>query len=124
MTRHRRTGSGRPGTGGSEGCDLSGLEPTPSGDGTRLRLRVKPAARRSAILGVHGGALKVAVTAAPEKGKANRAVLAVLAEALDVPPSSLELLSGAGSHDKAVRVPLPPAEVLRRLGGSSPADTP
>jgi len=84
--------------------------------GTRLRLRVKPGARRNAIVGAHGGALKLGVTAAPEKGKANRAVLELLSGVLDVPVSSIELLSGASSQDKTVRVPLDPATVRERLG--------
>ena len=54
----------------------------------------------SALL--HGGALKVGVTAAPERGKANRAVLGVLAKALDLAPSALEILSGHASQDKIV----------------------
>ena len=45
------------------------LELTPVAGGTRLRLRVKPGARKTAIVGVHGGALKVAVAAAPKKEK-------------------------------------------------------
>lgn len=92
------------------------MELSPREGGTRLELRVKPGARRSAIVGVHGGALKVAVPAAPEKGKANRAVLDLLGEALGLPPSALVLLSGAASRNKAVLVPLPPAEVAARLG--------
>ena len=91
------------------------LELTEIDGGTRLRLRVKPGARKNAVLGVHGGALKVGVTAAPEKGKANRAVLGVLAEALDLAPSALEILSGHGSQDKSVRAPLPPEEIRSRL---------
>lgn len=91
------------------------LELTEIAGGTRVRLRVKPGARKNAVLGVHGGALKVGVTAAPEKGKANRAVLGVLAEALDLAPSALEILSGHASQDKSVRAPLPPEEILSRL---------
>jgi len=91
------------------------LELTEIDGGTRLRLRVKPGARSNAVLGVHGGALKVGVTAAPEKGKANRAVLGVLAEALDLAPSALEILSGHASPDKSVRAPLPPEEIRSRL---------
>lgn len=91
------------------------LELTEIDGGTRIRLRVKPGARKNAVLGVHGGALKVGVTAAPEKGKANRAVLGVLAEALDLAPSALEILSGLASPDKSVRAPLPPEEIRSRL---------
>jgi uncharacterized protein YggU (UPF0235/DUF167 family) len=54
--------------------------------------------------GVAGAALKVAVAAAPEKGKANRAICRVLAEALALRPSQVSLHSGATSRDKKVRV--------------------
>jgi uncharacterized protein (TIGR00251 family) len=91
------------------------LELTETDGGTRLRLRVKPGARKNGVLGVHDGALRVGVTAAPEKGKANRAVLEALADALDLAPSSLEILSGHASSDKSVRAPLPPSEIRARL---------
>jgi uncharacterized protein (TIGR00251 family) len=84
--------------------------------GTRLRLRVKPGARKRAILGVHAGALKLSVNAPPERGKANRAAIRLLAEALDLLPSDIELLAGHGSRDKTVFVPLPAATVVERLG--------
>lgn len=80
-----------------------------------LRLRVKAGARRNAVLGVHAGALKLSVTAAPEKGKANKAVLRLLADALRLAPSSLKLVAGASSSDKTILVPLSPAEVAERI---------
>ena len=83
--------------------------------GSRLRLRVKPGARRNAILGPHGGALKLSVTAAPEKGKANEAVIALLARSLAVPASALSLVSGQTSPDKTVFVPLSPGAIVERL---------
>jgi uncharacterized protein (TIGR00251 family) len=82
---------------------------------TRLRLRVSPRAKRNAILGLRGDTLKVSVTAVPERGKANDAVVALLAEALDVAPSSIELVSGASSKDKIVEVDLAAEEIARRL---------
>jgi len=84
-----------------------------------LRLKVKAGAKRSALLGMHGGALKIAVTAAPEKGKANRAVLKLLGDALGVPPSALQLVAGASSPDKTVLVPLAPADLARRIEAAS-----
>ena len=83
--------------------------------GSRMRLRVKAGARREGINGLHGGALKLTVTAPPERGKANRAVLALLAKALEVAPSSLTMLSGASSPDKTVLVPLAPEAIRNRL---------
>ncbi len=91
------------------------LELTPVPGGTRLRLRVKPGARKNAIVGVHGGALKLSVIAPPEKGKANDAVVALLANALDVPASAIEIVAGQTSQDKVVTIELEPGEVRVRV---------
>lgn len=84
--------------------------------GTVLRLRVKARAGRNEVGGVHGGALKVSVSAAPEKGKANRAVLAVVAGALGLAPSALRILTGETAQDKQVWAPLSRAAVQGKLG--------
>ena len=91
------------------------LELTPTKNGTRLRLRVKPGARKTAIVGVHGGALKISVAAAPEKGKANRAVVKLLAETLGLPRSAVTIAVGETSQDKIAELALDPAGVLRGL---------
>jgi hypothetical protein len=98
-----------------DATNASALDLTEVPGGSRLRLRVKPGARRSEILGPHGGALKLAVAVAPERGKANQAVVRLLAEALGLPLSSIEILSGETSQDKAVLIALAPAEVAARL---------
>ena len=69
---------------------------------THLRLRVVPGAPRPGIVGRHGNAWKVGVAAAPDAGKANDAVLALLARTLDLPRRDLELTSGRASRDKVV----------------------
>ena len=69
---------------------------------TSLRLRVVPGATRSRVVGRHGNAWKVRVTAPPEGGRANDAVIALLADALHVPRRDLELTSGLSSRDKLV----------------------
>jgi uncharacterized protein len=76
---------------------------------------VKAGARGSAIVGPHGGALKITVAAPPERGKANRAVLELLAGALGLAPSSLELVSGPTSPDKVLLIPLSADEIEARL---------
>jgi uncharacterized protein (TIGR00251 family) len=91
-----------------------GLDFTADGDGARVRLRVSAGASRSQILGPHGGALKLSVKAPPERGKANREVLAVVARAFGVAPSDVALMAGEASPDKLVRLPLTPAEAARR----------
>ena len=91
------------------------LELTATARGTRIRLRVKPGARTTAIVGVHGGALKVSVAAAPEKGKANRAVIALLAEALGLPVAAVTLVAGETSQDKVAEIALEPATIRAKL---------
>lgn len=78
------------------------MKPTP--DGVVLEIRVKPRAKRAGLLGRHGGALKIAVRAAPERGRANEELLQVLASALDLPASAFELVAGATSQTKRLRV--------------------
>jgi uncharacterized protein (TIGR00251 family) len=72
--------------------------------GVILRVRAHAGARRNLILGVRAGALRVAVTAAPEKGKANQAIIALLSKALGVPKSAIEILSGETSPQKRLLV--------------------
>ena len=71
---------------------------------TRLQLRVSPGAERARVVGRHGDAWKVRVTAAPEGGKANDAVRRLLADALRLPHGALEIVSGFASRDKVVAV--------------------
>jgi len=85
------------------------------GGGTRMRLRVRPRSKQNEIIGVHGGALKIGVAAAPEKGRANRAVLRLLATTFDLAPSDLIVISGMNSQDKTVLIPLPPDKIARKL---------
>ena len=90
---------------------------------TRIRLRVSPGAGRAQIVGRHGDAWKVRVTAAPEQGRANDAVLRLLADALALPRDALVLVSGHGVRDKIVELTgLGPALVERRLASASAAD--
>ncbi len=69
-------------------------------EGWVLPVRAQPNARRAGVQGEQNGALKVAVTAPPEDGRANQALLEVLREALDLKRSQLELLSGQTARDK------------------------
>lgn len=69
---------------------------------TILRLRVVPGSRRAGIVGRYGDAWKLRVRAPAEAGRANDAVLALLAETLDLAPRDVELTSGHTSRDKTV----------------------
>lgn len=68
--------------------------------GIVLPVKAHAGAKRNAITGEHAGALKVAVTQAPEKGKANDAIIEVIADALGLKRSQIELLSGQTSSQK------------------------
>src|SRR5215475_6991541 len=90
---------------------------------TRLRLRVSPGAGRTALVGRHGDAWKVRVTEAPERGRANEAVLRLLADALALPRTALTLVSGHGGREKIVELTgLGPALTERRLASAASAD--
>jgi uncharacterized protein (TIGR00251 family) len=100
------------------------LEIAATRDGSRLKLRVKPGARRACLEGEHGGALRVAVTAPPEKGKANDDVVKLLAGALGLPRSAVRIVAGLGSRDKSLAVDgVAPDEVRRRLAAAVGAET-
>ena len=71
---------------------------------TLVRLRVSPGAVRSGIVGRHGDGWKVRVSAAPERGRANDVVLAVLADSLALSRADVRLVSGARDKDKIVEV--------------------
>lgn len=87
---------------------------------TRLRLTVAPGAARPGVVGRHGDGWKLRVAAAPERGRANEAVLALLADALAVPARNLDLVSGLASRNKIVELTgLEPDEIERRLAAAS-----
>jgi hypothetical protein len=69
-------------------------------EGTILPVRAHAGARRNGIRGEQAGSLQVSVTQAPEKGKANKAIIAVLAKSLSLRKSQFELLSGETSPRK------------------------
>jgi uncharacterized protein len=73
-------------------------------EGCVVNVRAQPGARRNMIVGEQAGALKVAVTAPPDKGRANDAIVEVLAEALGLKRTQIELLSGATSRQKRMLV--------------------
>ena len=82
----------------------------------RLSLKVVPGASRGGIAGWLGDRLKVRVTSPAESGRANVAVRALLAEALDVPKSSVAIIAGSASPRKIVEVrSLSESELRARL---------
>ncbi|QQS14676.1 MAG: DUF167 domain-containing protein [Rhodospirillales bacterium] len=91
----------------------------PAAGGVRVRLKVRPRARRNAIDGlapeVDGVALAVSVTTAPEDGAANAAVVALLAREWDLPRSAFEIVLGATARRKVVMVAGDPAALAAIL---------
>ena len=71
---------------------------------TILKLRIVPNARRSEVVGAHGDAIKVKVQAPPVDGKANEALCEFLAEQLQIPARSIEIVGGEKSRDKMVAI--------------------
>lgn len=72
--------------------------------GVSFAVRVQPRAGRTAIVGVMGDAVKVAVAAPPVEGKANEALVRFFAELLGVGRAAVEILSGESGRNKVVRV--------------------
>jgi len=80
--------------------DTDKLELTDHAEGTALPVKATAGSSRSRIVGVLGGRLKVAVAAAPEKGKANRAIAGLLADALGVAKRDVVLAAGPANPKK------------------------
>jgi uncharacterized protein len=72
----------------------------PHAQGVILMVRAQAVAKKNGIQGQQAGMLKVSVTQAPEKGKANKAIQAVLAAELDLRKSQIELISGDTAAQK------------------------
>jgi uncharacterized protein (TIGR00251 family) len=83
--------------------------------GCVLPVHAQPRARKAGILGEHAGALKVAVTASPEDGRANEALAQLLAKTLGFKRSQVELLSGETSREKRFLIQMSKAELEARV---------
>ncbi|HEY5648502.1 MAG TPA: DUF167 domain-containing protein [Nitrospiria bacterium] len=78
---------------------------------------VQPRASKNGIVGIHGKALKIRMTAPPVDGEANSACMAFLSKTLGVPKNHIEIIQGAGSRKKTIRVTgMEPKTLLSRLG--------
>ena len=90
-------------------------------DASTLRVRLTPRAARNQIDGWDGDLLRVRVTAPPVEGKANHALIRLLADALDISPSRLRLIKGQTSREKVIAVDgLSGDEVRARLNVGGP----
>lgn len=84
-------------------------------EGVRFAIHVTPRARKARVGGLHGGALRVAVTAPPVEGQANRACVAALAEALGLARGALAIARGERGRSKSIVARGDPARLERRL---------
>jgi hypothetical protein len=75
-----------------------------SADGVSFAVKVHPRAKKNAITGNVGDALKISLTAPPIDGRANEACIEFLAKLLKVPRSSVTIASGQASRNKVIRV--------------------
>ena len=92
------------------------LAASADGRATLVPVKVVSNASRSRVAGPHGDGVKIQVAAPPERGRANEAACAVLAEALGIPVRNVTLVRGQTSPSKTLRVEgLAPDEVARRL---------
>jgi uncharacterized protein len=83
---------------------------------TRLRVRVAPGAGAAAVVGRHGGAWKLRVAAPPERGRANDALVVLLADVLGLRRGAVRVVSGGSARDKVVELNgLTASEAERRL---------
>lgn len=90
------------------------------GDHLRLAVRLTPNGGRDAIDGIEADGegethLKVRVTAMPEKGKANKALILLIAKSLRIPKSSISLVSGETGRKKILRIDGDPEDLLKKL---------
>ncbi len=88
---------------------------TPHAEGVLLAVRAQPAARRNAVLGEQANALKIAVTAPPEDGRANAALTELLRDWLGLKRSQVELSSGATNRNKSFLIRGVTVEELQAL---------
>jgi uncharacterized protein len=75
-----------------------------SPSGVRFAVKIHPRAKKNAITGELGDAMKVSLTAPPIEGRANEACIEFFAKLLRVPRSSVTIASGASSRNKVIRV--------------------
>jgi len=88
--------------------------------GVTFPVRVVPRASKDEIAGVHGEALRIRLTAPPVEGKANEALIVFLAQWLGVRKSQVEIVAGAASRRKMVRIMgVSPQEVEQKLKAQS-----
>lgn len=72
--------------------------------GVMVRIHVQPRAAKNGFCGIHGGSVKLRITAPPVDGKANELIIAILAKLFHVPKTAVAITSGQQSRQKRFRV--------------------
>jgi uncharacterized protein (TIGR00251 family) len=95
--------------------DVGSTAFAPTAEGLRIQVLAQPRASRDAIVGVHDGQVKVALTSPPVDGEANAALVAFVAKALRVTKKQVVLMQGEASRRKVLLVKGEPGELAARL---------
>jgi len=82
---------------------------------TALEIHLQPSAKRNEIAGFKGGVLWIKVTAQPQKGQANRALLELMSETLGIPKSALNIVRGYTSRNKVIAIQGLSGEELKNM---------
>ena len=90
-----------------------------SAQGAEVELLVQPRASRTRVVGIHDQRLKLQLAAPPVDGAANEALVAFVADALDVPQRQVSLVRGETNRRKTLLIQsVPPEQIIRTLAGS------
>lgn len=98
---------------------MGAVQVTERDGAVRFAVRVQPRASRSGIVGEHGGALKVRLSAPPVDGAANEALVELLAEAFGVPRRAVRVITGLAARGKTVEVDGVGADAVRRVASAA-----
>jgi uncharacterized protein (TIGR00251 family) len=96
---------------------VTGFDARRRGQAVRFTVRLQPRASKNEIVGAHGGALRIRVTAPPVDGLANDALIEFLSRELDVPRRNVCIVSGLSSRAKVVEISEVELETIQRLAG-------
>ena len=88
-----------------------------TGDGWLIAIHAQPGAKKSAVAGLHGEALKIRIAAPPVEGKANDALVVFVAKALGLPRRAVSIVKGESSREKLLLVADRAADPARLLTG-------
>jgi len=87
--------------------------------GWLIAVHAQPGAKKSAVAGLHGEALKIRIAAPPVEGKANEALAAFVAKALGLPLRAVSIVKGGSSREKLLLVADPAADPARLYPGQT-----